>query len=203
MMESWTPPRMWPGATVYVIGGGPSLKNLDLDFTRNRRTIVTNNAYKLAPWAEILFFMDHKWYQQHAGWLELFTGIKVHIADGSKNNHKLKWMQRGSKTMLSHQRNIINHGNNSGYCAVHLAYLLGAAKIILVGFDMKLVDNEQNFHNDHQRKMRDNIYEAEYIPVFDTIRQPLQKKGVTLLNMTENSGLKNIPFISLERAIAL
>lgn len=202
-MEAWMPPKMWPGAIVYIIGGGPSLKNQDLSFTKNRRTIVTNNAYKLVPWAEVLFFMDYKWYKQHEGWLGSYDGLIVTIAEQTRENRRIKFVERGSKNMLSPHRNVINHGNNSGYCGVHLAYLFGATTIILVGFDMKIVNSQHNFHNDHERKMRDDIYTDEYIPVFDTIREPLRNKGVILLTTTKDSGLRNIPYIAIEEAIKL
>lgn len=194
----WTVPKMWPGATCYILGGGPSLPKADMNIVRKKRTIATNNAYQLAPWSEFLFFMDHVWFGEHQVRLASYHGIKVSIGERFKTQKGIKFLQRGSKTMLSIIPTIVNNGNNSGYCAVNLAFHLGVTRIILVGFDMRVVDSKHNFHDEHQRKMLDNIYQKEYIPNFDSIKEPLQKRGVTIFNTCLDSDLKCFPFVSLK-----
>ena len=198
-----TIPKMWPGATCYILGGGPSLINTDFDIIKRKRTIVTNNAYELAPWSEVLFFMDNHWFKQHEKRLASYHGIKVTIANQFKDRPGIKFLNRGSKTMLSTAPNMVNNGNNSGYAAINLAFLLGASKIILVGFDMKVVDAQHNYHNEHTRKMKDNIYDKEYIPNFGSLVDPLAKAGIEILNATPDSALKCFPFVKLEDTINL
>ena len=194
----WKIPRMWPGATCYILGGGPSLLKADLNIVRKKRTIATNNAYQLAPWAEILFFMDDKWFHEHAVGLSKYHGIKVTIAPKFQHTKGVKWLERGSKTMLSTIPTMVHNGNNSGYAAVNIAFHLGVSRIILVGFDMRVVDSKHNYHDQHKRKMLDNIYDKEYIPNFGTIKEPLEKQGVSVYNTCLDSGLKCFPFVSLE-----
>lgn len=197
----WIVPKMWPGSTCFILGGGPSLGLLteeDLSIIKRRRTIATNNAYKIAPWAEILFFMDHHWHKQHEIGLASYHGILVSIANQFKDHQRVKWLQRGSKRMLATAPNMVNNGNNSGYAAINMAFHLGAHRIILVGFDMRVVDSEHNFHKDHTRKMKDSIYVDEYIPNFESLKEPLDKQGVAVFNATPESALKCFPFITIK-----
>ena len=197
----WTIPKMWPGATCYLIGGGPSLANLteeEFSIIKKRRMIVVNNSYQLFPESEFLFFMDHQWYKEHEVKLASYHGIKVSIANQLKDRSIVKHLIRGSKTMLSLDPTIVNNGNCSGYGALNLAFHLGVHRIILVGFDMRIVDSQHNYHTDHKRKMKDDIYQREYIPNFETIKEPMQKEGVTIFNATPESALKCFPFIDLK-----
>jgi hypothetical protein len=56
------PSTLWSGEVVYIIGGGPSLKTLDLGVLADRRVIGCNDAYMLGPWVGICFFGDYGWY---------------------------------------------------------------------------------------------------------------------------------------------
>ena len=47
-------PKLWPGATVVCIATGASLTQTDVEACRGLRTIVINNAYTVAPWAEAI-----------------------------------------------------------------------------------------------------------------------------------------------------
>jgi hypothetical protein len=68
--EFWEVPEEWRGATAVCIGNGPSLTQAQVDFTRGARdangrvrVIAINDAFKLAPWADVLYFCDDKWWQ--------------------------------------------------------------------------------------------------------------------------------------------
>ena len=56
--EPWTPPKIWEGQTAFIIGGGPSINDLDMDLIKDRRVIGTNNAYQMGGWVDICWFGD-------------------------------------------------------------------------------------------------------------------------------------------------
>ena len=58
----WSVPREWPGETVFVVAGGPSVLDLDLDALRGRRVIVINSSVFAVPWADYLYFGDFRWW---------------------------------------------------------------------------------------------------------------------------------------------
>ncbi len=198
--DIWTAPKMWPGATCYVIGGGPSIGDLteeDWGVIKKKRTIATNNSYLLAPWAEALFFMDWKWFEQHENRLKRYHGLKITIAAQGRGKKGILFCERGSRNLLGPYSWVINHGNNSGYCGINLAVHFGAKRIILVGFDMALRDKKHNYHDEHERMMKDNVYREEFLPCFDSLPDGLKERGVEVLNATPESALKTFPFVSL------
>jgi len=60
--EFWTVPRLWPGETVFIIGGGPSVRGQNIEALRGRRVIAINSSYLVAPWADYLIFADERWW---------------------------------------------------------------------------------------------------------------------------------------------
>ena len=63
MPEVWAVPPIWRGATVVCLGGGPSLTAADAAQCRGRaRVIAINDAYRLVPWADLLYFCDYRWW---------------------------------------------------------------------------------------------------------------------------------------------
>src|SRR4029450_12910778 len=60
----WSVPREWPGETVFIVGGGPSVLQQDLGLLRGRRVIVINSSFYSVPWADILYFGDYRWWNE-------------------------------------------------------------------------------------------------------------------------------------------
>ena len=62
--------RLWPGEPFLICGAGPSLCADDLAVWRaaqpRPRLIVINNAYQLAPDADVLYAADAQWWQWQA-----------------------------------------------------------------------------------------------------------------------------------------
>lgn len=87
---------------------------------------------------------------------------------------------------------------NSGYQATNLAYLLGAARIGLIGFDMK-PGKHHHFHGDHRggtlTNPTDGLY-RDWIKGFSEIHEALQAEGVELVNCSRETEL-TIPRMSL------
>lgn len=198
---SWKVPKIWnEKTTCYIIGGGPSIKNTDLTILKHEHIIAVNNSYQLVPWADFMFFMDRGWIIQHRENLLSFNGIKVTILvnylDWCIGLKRVKFIKRGPRNGFSHHNSTLNHGGNSGFCAVNLAALLGAGRIILVGFDMKVVNGNHNYHNDHPRKIADNIYQEEYIRPFSSLIRT-EKNNYQILNATPDSDLKCFDYINL------
>jgi hypothetical protein len=54
----WIAPKMWAGGTAFIVGGGPSLKGVDLTPIHHRRVIGVNNAYRMGNWVDICWFGD-------------------------------------------------------------------------------------------------------------------------------------------------
>src|SRR6478735_2256963 len=72
-------PRRFPEATVVCLGGGPSLTPEDVGACRGRAVVIAiSDAYRLAPWADVLYSCDAKWWEYHRDAVE-FPGLKFSL----------------------------------------------------------------------------------------------------------------------------
>ena len=84
-------PKIWEGQTVFILGGGPSLNDVDLNLIKDRRVIGVNNAYgypvieegktvryEVRDWVDLCWFSDSGWFNNHRKYLELFPGLIAH-----------------------------------------------------------------------------------------------------------------------------
>jgi hypothetical protein len=202
----WTVPQIWDGDTCFIVGGGPSIAKVDIDRLRGKgRFIAVNNAYKIANWFEVMFYGDKQWLRAHGRGLSEFPGLKItaenreYPTDCWIDSLGIKVIEREfSANGISTNADLLFWNQSSGACAINLATLLGADKIILLGFDMQRVEGKSNYHNDYQpiEKRFDPYY--KFLPPFEVIGRDLKNLGITCLNATPDSALKSFPFVKLE-----
>lgn len=153
----WRVQRDWEGETVIIIAGGPSVTDVQvrIAYDAQAKVIVINDAYLLAPWADILFGSDAKWWKWHKGCPD-FTGKKVCLRYcAATNDLEGKWTEDlypEIESLIYERRTykepedivgistvpgLVVSGKDGGYQAIQLAIQLGAEKIVLLGFDMK------------------------------------------------------------------
>lgn len=182
-------PTLWPRATFVCLGTGASLTKSDVDACRGLRAIAINNAYTIAPWAEVLYAADQKFWAWHQG-VPSFTGLKYTVEP-----QRIKWpglqvlQQDGDNTLpgLSLDQAKLRTGYNSGYQAINLAVHLGAARIVLLGYDM----HGGHFFGEHPDNSRPPF--ALSLSMFPTLIEPLAALGVSIVNCTPNSALTCFP----------
>lgn len=195
-----TVPKLWPGSTIVCIGGGPSVTPADVDALRGlARVIAINDAYRLAPWADVLYACDQKWWGWHQG-APSFTGPKYSI----ESSIPVTWpdvqvLKNTGQFGLELDPSGLRTGLNSGYQAVNLAKHLGAAKILLLGYDMSADGTQTHWFGEHPDgqpspfpQMRD---------AFDTIVEPLQAAGVTVINCSRRTALRAFACAPLEQEL--
>jgi hypothetical protein len=60
-------------------------------------------------------------------------------------------------------------GGNSGYQAIGLAIAAGAARVLLLGYDMRAVDGRLHWHPEHPAPVMPNWYSDVYTKLFKTM----------------------------------
>lgn len=88
----------------------------------------------------------------------------------------------------------IHQGGNSGYQALNLAVLLGCARVLLVGYDMK----GDHWHPPHEAVNPGECEFARWRVNFETTIPDLERAGVEVLNCTPGSALECFPRANLE-----
>lgn len=203
-----TVPRLWPGETAVLLGGGPSLTREDVNVCRGKaRVIAIKEAWELAPWADVLYAADSGWWAYYKG-VPGFRGLKYAIQGRTPTGHDAYMPQWPDVVVL---RDTGDHGLeldpsglrvgfNSGYQALNLAVHLGVSRVLLLGFDMwGGSEGRDNWHTS-PRYHRRSPYPL-FLQAFATIAEPLAEAGVSVLNCSRQTVLRAFPCVSLEEAL--
>lgn len=201
----WSVPPEWTGETAFLLGGGPSLRGFDASVLRGRRIIAINNSWELAPWADVLYFCDVKWWGWNFAKVQNgFTGRYIVTPSQQIPDPRGRVIKLTGGTGLETDPTGLRHGSNGGYQAINLAYHLGATQIILLGYDMRLSGNRTHWHDGHPAT-REAAYqqtlENAMLPKFPSIVEPLKAAGVEVLNATSGSALECWPHVSLDKIL--
>lgn len=171
-----------------IIGSAPSLTQDEIDYCKGKaRVIVVNDNYLRAPWADILYWCDKKWFIWHKDKEEFgtFKGVRATINTDTQADWYFK---RGAEKGLSHELRTLNTGKNSGHQALNLACHLGAERIMLLGFDMKAGSNGQtHWFGNHPQPTSKEVYEI-MLPEWETVIPDLN--GVKVYNCGLNSRIE-------------
>ena len=195
--------RKFEGETIYIIGGGSSLKNFNFDQLKGLKTIAINKAVFFHQEADVLYWTDSRFYTWYKNDIDNFNGLKFALKPGSQYTTDIKVLRKGIQYGLEKDPHVLAHGNNSGYAAINLAYHLGANRIILLGFDMHNNGKDTHFHDGYPtRPAGDHIYRDKFLPGFKELERSLRVEGVTVFNASTHSQLNAFPKITLAQALS-
>lgn len=203
----WRIPRMWERQTVVCIGGGPSLTQAQVDACRGRaRVIAINDAYRLCPWADMLYFCDDQWWRWHRDRPDYraFAGIKVTLENGhAVDEPGVRRFRNMGREGFNPEPDGIKTGGNGGYQAMHVAAHAGAARIILLAYDMKPAgDGRTHWFGEHPKPTWPSVFENVMLKTFPTLAPELMRRGVEVINATPGSALALWPIVTIEEALA-
>lgn len=203
-------PRLLPsGGTVVCLGGGPSLLVGDVEQCRGKATvIVINDTYRLAPWADVLYACDPKWWSWHPA-AASFAGLKFGIRRGPQYpipfpDGVITLANTGETGLESDPSGVrvgINGGANSGYQAINIAAHLGATRILLLGYDMKPRDDGRtHWHGGHPETAwpQWELYQR----AFDSLPDALKARGIDLVNCSRATALTQFRRYPIERLLS-
>lgn len=214
MTTPWSAPRDWEGETVAVLAAGPSMSPVIGETVRGRcRVIAVNNSGidtwttegKLmpapAPWADVLYAADVKWWDAHKNEALHFAGDKVTIRTALPYP-QVKSLEFSTNVPFDPRPTHLVSGGNSGYQAVHLAAHLGARRILLCGFDMRDVNGKRHWFGSYVNKRLNSQPDyRRWIENFRELGVALQALGIEVVNCTPKSALSGFDRKTLEEAI--
>ena len=209
-VEYWDARDVWAGDTVVILGGGPSLEGarglLAAANDSAAHVIAINDAFRLAPWADLLYFADRAWWDGHYGRSGDVGKVVVgQVATCSDADVPLRLRNTGIEG-FDPRAGCIRTGNNSGYQALHLAIQAGAKRIILAGFDMRVSGDAHHWGDrpesvqavDFQRTLTEQM-----LPLFGGLCAAIRERGIQVLNVSPGSALRLWPVIEHSEAIRI
>ena len=231
----WKIPKIWGGGDAWIIGGGasiplqfdvpedviqqvisgaasPSAYSPYMKDIHSCHVIAVNMAYKIGDWIDMVIFGDQGYFLKEKNNLADFPGIKVSVTPAARDIPWVRYIPRDT----SHPKGITTNSKaiswnlNTGAAAINLAAHLGAKRIILLGFDMKLgKGNMQHWHNLYQkgpviekdiRRMKKLPFDR-HLSCFPAIAADAKKLGITILNASPDSAITAFPKVTVKEIL--
>lgn len=192
-----------PIKTIGVLATGPSLPGLIAGGPLPFETIAINNAFDVAPWADHLYAADWLWWHVNNG-APSFAGQRWSVSPKAgllfDDITVLGSVRSGGLSFAEGVINIgIPGGANSGHQAINLAVLMGAMRIILIGFDLQTVDGEEHYFGQHAAPLNSGSNLKGFATSIATIAA--DAGGIEILNATPGSALEEFPMVDLHDLI--
>lgn len=207
--DFWTPDQRFRGHTVFCLASGPSMTQEIADKVIGQSCIVVNSTCMLAPWADVLFFTDYGWYADRKEIVANWPGIVVCLSRRTKReapNQVKRVKPFGSPDypprFPAMGSGEIQQGRTSGHSAVALAIAMGAARVVLLGYDMQMVGGREHHHDEYKGPRDLTIYENEFQKGFNGWNAAALALGVQIINCTHGSAVKEFPFLTLDAVLA-
>jgi len=156
---------------IYIIGGGPSLKNCDMSIFNGVESIAVNESIHYVK-SELFITIDYTFLRKtNRKAFRRHSASKFFVANyhaGLMDNHGAIECPKVGKYDLKDFDVIIKsrkpdglsrywkdfrNGMCSGYCAMQLAVILGYDEIHLCGIDMTIDNGKSHFHNSYGTKI--------------------------------------------------
>lgn len=153
----------------------------------------------------MLYACDERWWCHYfANVAAVFRGELWTIADGARQRFDLHWVMGTDNAGLAPTLDRIHTGKNSGYQAIGLAYLFGAARIVLLGYDFTVgTKGERHWHGDHPKGLG-NGGESRYATwarAMDALAKDLKQTDCQVWNASRRTALKCFRRVTLSEAL--
>ncbi len=211
MNDFWTPDNRWEGQDVFVLGGGPSLRGFDFSKLDGRNVLGCNEAFRIGyPTIQAMFFSDARWFVRVSRDLEKFgdRGGLIVCHEEALRFHNLPWLKTLRRKEYGLHKDAIGFGHNSGSSAINMALMLGAKRVLLLGYDCKRSEANHNNWHDYYKP----YHKSAFVPPFDRFRHgmnmiskqlPSVFPGCEVINLTPDSALTAFPKAELEQYLCV
>lgn len=153
-----------------------------------------------------LYGCDQRWWAHHVADISRDFDGRCYTQDVQWEQHDPEaWgitkLTSIDQPGLSQKQGVIHRGQNSGYQAVNLAYLLGGSniRIVLLGFDMQKEGGKRHWFGAHPGTMEVDSNYQMFIKRFESINPA--DYGIEIVNATRRTALNHFPQMSLEDAL--
>ena len=155
----------------------------------------------LAPWADVLYAADNKWWMHYRDRALKFAGLKVTLRGGLPFKQVLSLQQSHKRDFDPRPTHMVSPC--SGYGGLHLAVHFGAREVWLCGFDMIAADKRRHwFGNYPSARLNARGNYSMWLQAFSRLAPVLKARGVTVYNTSAHSALRSFPHKDLKTLLA-
>lgn len=195
-------PDVWGEATAVIVGGGPSHTEVPVEAYRGRRFIAVNSACRhvrpVATDRDILYFADNSWSERFEDVIRAWPGM---VATSNRHTKArmgavvnrldfdavVQFMQAGPDYV----------GASSGHTAACLAAMMGAARLVLIGFEGGYVNGRSHGHTDYVQH-DEHAFRERFLPGWTGLAPAFKRLGVDVFNATQQSAVTEFPTVEFQ-----
>lgn len=186
-MAAWSVPPEWKGETAYIVAGGPSVAQQNLELLRGRKVVAVNTSWEAVPWAAFLFFADLRWWQANAVRVGTFAGrivtcSKIAVAPGLLHLDKIR-----PPPVLAAKPHQVAMQRTSLAGGIGLLVHAGVARIVLLGADMKAApDGRTHHHRTHGWPAKPGCWDKQLLEL-KAMAPALAERSIEVINTSLES----------------
>lgn len=175
-----------------------------------------NRVWEIVPdlallWGTNLGFWSHYWCPA----LAAYPAQKWTVSREAADRYGLKWTAERYAEGLSTDPGVIHHGHGGGYSMVNLAYLMGASRIVLLGYDLRYASDydgrnrqpgsvPRHYFGEYPEALRHwpsaRVHNGVHVELVSLYESVARQNLVEIVNCTgPNSALECFPRADIER----
>lgn len=208
LLESVLPAGSWAGHPAVCVASGPSMIGFDYSKIGGMKSIGVNREFEffdptIMLWADTNFYRwlmkgeygqealkKFREFKNYKAWL---LSCELGIDDGIFAIPMCRDYVYSLNNFSMNLSEGICHGNNTGYAALNLAYLLGASPIYLLGYDMgSNVPGRVHHHSGHPTRHSKQVFEG-FAKIYGTAAKCINDPE-RVINLNPQSNLKCFKF---------
>lgn len=209
------------GQEIYIIGSGPTTNIFPMEFLADKICMSLNDSYKIHPNISPIALMHHYLYSREGKTVDApyhpnFSKIKYPVIKARGKSYKEKvdwdnpyfyfydWNHEISQIYEMNKSTDVLYYTPEGcslHAAMQLAWIMGARSIFTIGCDSTTLGgkhygnyDKNNFRDDETLKRGMVRNYDSYIKGTLIVRDFLQRKGVSVLNLSPIVGYHMIDF---------
>lgn len=125
----------------------------------------------------------------------------------------LNWIAEKNAPGLSNDPTVIHHGHGSGYTLLNIAYLMGAERIALLGYDMKYAKDydgqshqvgsgERHYFGEYPQSLQHwpskQVRRGVHVELVELYRSVARQGLVEIVNCTPDSAIDCFPKVVID-----
>jgi hypothetical protein len=124
----------------------------------------------------------------------------------------LNWIEEKDAQALSADPRYIHHGHGSGYSLLNLVYLLGATRIVLLGYDLRYAPDydgrarnvgslPRHYFGEYEAELQHwpsvSVKNGIHVQLVDLYKSVARQAAVEIINCTPDSAIECFPQVNI------
>lgn len=200
------------GKEIFIVGAGISLEGFDFSKLEDQTTIAVNRSVQDVPEPTYFLTADSGIASQVRSYIDGIDTVKVLVYTPTHRRVKLfrnafadfdviiKYSGGNPTVPIGFRFNEFQSGQNSGFCALQFAVIMGYSPIYLLGID--LVATGGRFCRHQDKPMGFQRVLDEFFAYFEKALTVLRQTDIKVCSCSPVSRLNSIiPYVSIDNAL--